>query len=351
MKQKKFAIDLFSGCGGLTQGLKDAGFTVIAAVESDESVSKVYRLNHSSTKIYSGDIRKLNPAKIKKDFPIETSPLHLLAACPPCQGFSSLRRNNRKQSAFDKRNALIMEFVRYVRALKPLCIMLENVPGLENYYLFKKAVSELKEMGYSLTKATLDVVNYEVPQNRERLIVLGSLIGEPAIASARKTKRTVRQQIGSLPHPRKTKDTLHKMVMHHTARIIELIQHIPKNGGSRKSLPKRLQLKCHQSKKAGFCDVYGRLRWDDSSVTITGGCLSPSKGRFLHPTQDRAITPREASLLQTFPPDYQFLSEDFVIQKDKLALMIGNALPPRFCRIQSTQLMKLLKIHTMSKAA
>src|SRR5579872_2117275 len=291
MKMKFFSIDLFSGCGGLTQGLKDAGFTVVAAAESNDSISRVYKQNHHTTKIYPGDIRDLKSADIKRDFPQETSPLHLLAACPPCQGFSSLRKKNRRRSAFDKRNALIMEFVRFVRELRPLCIMLENVPGLEDYYLFKKAVGELKDLGYLLDQATLDVADYEVPQHRERLILMGSQIGQPAIAPSRPTKRTVRHQIGALPSPADTHDPLHKLTMRHTARIMELIRHIPKDGGSRKSLPKRLQLKCHQSKKAGFCDVYGRLPWDDFSVTITGGCLSPSKGRYLHPDQDRAITP------------------------------------------------------------
>jgi DNA (cytosine-5)-methyltransferase 1 len=345
MKRKYFAIDLFAGCGGLTQGLKEAGFTVFAAVEKDEVASKIYSLNHPATKVYTEDIRDLRPQQIKKDFRNQCNVLHLLAACPPCQGFSSLRRNNRKRSVFDKRNALIKNFVDYVEELKPLCIMLENVPGLENYYLFKKSMCRLRALGYSLTQDVLNVADFGVPQNRDRLIVLGSKLGAPTLALPLKTKRTVRDQIGSLPTPADCQDTLHQWVMEHTEKVLEVIAHIPKNGGSRKSLPKRLQLKCHQSKSAGFCDVYGRLRWDDVSVTITGGCLNPSKGRFLHPEQDRALTPREAALLQTFPQDYQFLLPDGKISKDVLALMIGNALPPEFCRQHSAKLVEILKAH------
>lgn len=345
MSNALFALDLFAGCGGLTQGLVNAGFTVFAAVENDFHAARVYSLNHPRTSVYIQDIRKLAPTKIRGAFRAETSPLHLLAGCPPCQGFSSLRRNNRKRSVFDKRNCLILEFLRFVKGLNPLCIMLENVPWIENYYLYKKVVNDLRVLGYQLTQGVLDVADYEVPQHRKRLILLGSRVGRPSLAPPCLARRTVRDLIGHLPSPSATDDDLHKLIMAHTDRILDLIRHIPKDGGSRKALPKRFRLKCHQSERAGFDDVYGRLRWDGLSVTITGGCLNPSKGRFLHPDQNRAISPREAALLQSFPPNYKFLDKGFQLPKDVLALLIGNALPPHFTKQHGQELAKLLLPH------
>jgi len=110
---------------------------------------------------------------------------------------------------------------------------------------------------------------------------------------------------------------------------MEIIRAIPKDGGSRSSLPERLVLNCHKASRAGFKDVYGRIKWDDVSPTITGGCGNPSKGRYLHPEDDRAISLREAAILQTFPKTYKFsLSKG----RSSVALMIGNALPPEFIR-------------------
>jgi len=128
-------------------------------------------------------------------------------------------------------------------------------------------------------------------------------------------------------------------VSNHTPKIMEMIRITPHNGGSRKDLPQSYRLKCHQKENVGFNDVYGRLRWDDYSTTITGGCLNPSKGRFLHPEQDRVITPREAAMLQSFPENYKFPTD---ISKTALALLIGNALPPEFSFIQSSNIAQKL---------
>ena len=119
-----------------------------------------------------------------------------------------------------------------------------------------------------------------------------------------------------------------------------MISLIPKNGGSRKDLPDKYLLACHKKKNIGFSDVYGRLSWDNVSSTITGGCLNPSKGRFLHPEENRCISAREAALLQTFPIDYQFPSD---ISKTDIALLIGNALPPEFTRIQARHIYQHIK--------
>lgn len=324
------SIDLFSGIGGLTEGLKEAKFSTELAFEIDEVASKAYSLNHSRTEVITKDIRFVDTNEVKKKLKGKT--IHLLAGCPPCQGFSSIRRLNRSQPVEDDRNTLITEYVRFVEDLMPYTIMLENVPWLALSEPFAAAIKRLNELGYNTDYEVVNVRDYGVPQSRKRLVMVGSRLGEICVAPPTNERTTVRATIGQMPIPDESNDALHKMYSKHSPRIMQLIKDIPHNGGSRKDLGKSRQLKCHQKDKIGFNDVYGRLRWDDYSTTITGGCLNPSKGRFLHPEQDRCISAREASMLQSFPSDYKFPLDAPIT---KIALMIGNALPPKFCKIQA----------------
>lgn len=324
------SVDLFSGCGGLSAGMVQAGFTAKVAIEVDKHAVLTYRMNHSKTTVIEKDIRRVSADEIIKQ--LNGEPLHLLAGCPPCQGFSSVRRLNRKQNVRDDRNALIVEYLRFVKELKPLTIMMENVPGLVNYYIFKDVVKELDKLGYRPKVKIVNVNNYGVPQNRRRLIMVGSLLGEIDIAGGTSEKVTVKDAIGKLEPIEATKDPLHKITANHTPEVMERIRLTPKDGGSWKDLPEQYTLECHKKENVGFKDIYGRLRWNDYSSTITGGCLNPSKGRFLHPEEDRVITAREAALLQSFPKSYKFPVN---IPKASLALLIGNALPPGFSYIQS----------------
>ena len=326
------SIDLFSGIGGLSLGLKEAGFKVLASVEIDEPAVNAYKLNHPETVVFKEDIRKLDTNNIK--ILLNNEPLHLLAGCPPCQGFSSIRRLNKKRSVRDDRNQLVLEFLRFVKELKPLTVMMENVPGLKDYYLFKHLYRELKRLGYNPKYNIINVKEYGVPQNRKRLVLVGSVLGNLNIAEGQDIKVTVREIIGNLPKPEESDDPAHKIIPKHKPKIMEMIKKIPKNGGGRKDVPE-YTLECHKKPNVGFNDVYGRLRWDDYSTTITGGCLNPSKGRFLHPEQNRCISAREAALLQSFPIDYKLPVD---IPKTKLALLIGNALPPKFSYIQSNNI-------------
>lgn len=326
------AVDLFSGCGGMTEGLIKAGFQVIAAVEIDKFASKVYRANHDKHNVvlFEEDIRTFRAEKILEL--LKGEPLHLLAGCPPCQGFSSLRRKNKKKSYKDNRNSLILEYLRIVEELQPITIMFENVPGIENYTLFKKVFIRLKKLGYNPTYSIVNVASYGVPQRRKRLVMLGSLFGEVTIPKGNGNIRTVRDYIGDLESIKETDDNVHRRYPRHSEEVMKRICLTPHDGGSRKDLPEQYTLECHRKEGIGFNDVYGRLRWDDVSSTITGGCLNPSKGRFLHPEEDRCITAREAALLQTFRRDYAFPDD---IPISNLALMIGNALPPKLCKLQS----------------
>lgn len=334
------SIDLFSGCGGLSEGMVQAGFEVKIAVENDENAVKAYKMNHSKTEVIKQDIREINALDIKKM--LHSDHVHLLAGCPPCQGFSSVRKLNKKRSVRDKRNSLVLEYLRMVMELKPLTIMMENVPGLIDYFLFKKVLKELDKLGYKPEVDIVDIKNYGVPQRRKRLVLVGSILGKINIVKGVDKKITVRDKIGNLEPVEFTGDPLHQIVMKHSKRIQEQIAKTPKDGGGRTDLGIEFILPCHKKKNVGFKDIYGRLRWDDYSSTITSGCLNPSKGRFLHPQENRVITPREAALLQSFPPDYKFPLD---IPKSALALLIGNALPPQFSYIQCKNIKEHIDKH------
>jgi len=325
-KARPIAIDLFSGCGGLTTGLKKAGFRVAGAVEIDQVSVETYELNHPEVHIWAKDIGGLSTRSVARKLGIRKGQLDLLAGCPPCQGFSTMRTLNGNRSNRDKRNDLLFEFLRFVEALRPKAVMMENVPGLATNSRFHRFCFRLQELGYVGEYRILDAAKYGVPQRRHRLIYLAGLGRPVAFGKQNREQKTVRRAISSLQPAGKSGDPLHDMPERRTPEVVKIIKAIPKNGGGRTDLPYKQQLDCHKSCD-GFKDVYGRMAWDDVAPTITTGCFNPSKGRFLHPVRDRAITIREAALLQGFPKRYKFNVNH---GKVALALMIGNALPPPF---------------------
>lgn len=338
-KVKQTAIDLFCGCGGLTQGLKMAGFTVLGAVDIEPLAVETYKANHPSIAVWEADIKTLTSAMLEKKLGIKKGSLDLLAGCPPCQGFSTMRTLNGAKRISDPRNDLLIEFQRFVEELKPKTVMLENVPGLAKDRRFASFCRRLEQLGYMGQYRILNVAKYGVPQRRRRLIYLAGLNRAIDFASEAKKTRTVRDAIAFLPPARNSGDPLHDLPENRSEKIKKLIKKIPKDGGSRTDLSNKEQLKCHK-KCSGFKDVYGRMSWDKVAPTITGGCFNPSKGRFLHPTKNRAITMREAALLQSFPRKYKFPN---LHSKVDIALLIGNSLPPEFIRRHALQIGKALK--------
>ena len=334
MGRKPSAIDLFAGAGGLSEGLRQAGFKVVGAVENDSLACRTYKLNHPRVKVWETDIRRVTGGVLMKALKLQPGDLDLLAACPPCQGFSTMRTKNGTRRNRDSRNNLIFDVLRLVRSMKPKSVMLENVPGLASNKRFDIFREALEVLGYHVKWKILNTVHFAVPQKRRRLVLLASKIGEPQFAPNVMKKRTVRHTIGRLTPPQRSRDSLHNYSVQRSTKVINLIKRIPRNGGSRMALGQRNQLACHQRLK-GFWDVFGRMAWDQPSPTITSGCINPSKGRFLHPCANRAITLREAALIQTFPKDYQFLLDK---GRYPVALLIGNALPPEFIRRHATAL-------------
>jgi len=324
--KNQIAIDCFSGCGGMSQGFKDAGFNVVGAIENDSKMVEVYKENHPVAHLWNRDIRSISAQEIMDELEFLKGDLDLLGGCPPCQGFSTLRTRNGKLSVADERNDLIYEFLRLVLDLHPKYVMLENVPALFNDKRMTDFITVLEHEGYTVKADVLNTSNYGVPQRRRRTVVVASRISTPTFGKIQNQTATVRKAIGDLPPAGSSGDPVHDLPEKRSAVVLDRIRLIPKDGGSRSSLPNHLALDCHSSTN-GFKDVYGRMAWDSPSPTITTGCFNPSKGRFLHPEEDRAITIREAALLQSFPRDYIFPPE---LGKVKLAQMIGNALPPTF---------------------
>jgi len=335
---KPLAIDVFCGCGGLTTGLKHAGFKVIGAIDIDRIATATYKANHPEVRVWIKDIKVIAARSIIRNLNIRKGELDLLAGCPPCQGFSTLRTLNGSLTIDDQRNDLLLEFLKFVEALMPKSVMIENVPGLAEDERFKIFCRTLKKLGYKGSHRILDAADYGVPQRRDRLIYLAGNGFAIPFAKRSTNRKTVYDAIGEMSLAGNSGDFLHDMPERHTRRIHNLIENIPKNGGSRADLPKKYQLKCHK-KCDGFKDVYGRMAWDKPAPTITTGCFNPSKGRFLHPDQNRAITMRESAVLQGFPKRYKFTGTK---SKTMIALMIGNALPPPFIRRHARSIKRTL---------
>lgn len=331
-------IDLFSGCGGVTQGFKDQGFRALAAVEWDSITARTYRKNHPEVMVYEDDIRDVQPKEMMIRCGLGQGELTVLSVCAPCQPFSSQNRLPRE----DDRTKLILEALRFVAVLRPKYILMENVPGLnkgQNKKILEKLTKALKDnLNYTvLDPRIVDAVNYGVPQFRKRLILLCSRepihmsIPETTHVSPKEARhgkeiwRTVRdsfQGIKKLASGKKSRtDPLHQ-ARDHTPLNLERLAHIPKNGGNRHSLPEHLQLACHKNGGTGYNDVYGRMDMNKPANTLTTGCTNFTRGRFAHPTANRAITLREAARLQTFSDTYQFEGN-----YDQISTQIGNAVP------------------------
>ncbi len=322
------AIDLFSGSGAVTSALKRRHFRVVASVDNDPVACATYRLNHPRTRMYEGDINLLDPNQIGAAV-LGKKPLDLLVVCAPCQPFSS---QNRKRGE-DHRSRLILQAGRFAQALKPKVIFFENVPGLVSQQeLLEELNASLGKDYYLGRPERIDAADYGVPQRRVRCILLATRgreppkLPEPTTPSHSRT--TVKDAIGNLRRLQSgegdPKDAMH-VARHHSEIVIERLAAIPKDGGSRASLPKELQLRCHKNIDVSkFPDVYGRMSWGDVAPTLTTGCTDVTRGRFAHPQDDRAITAREAALLQTFPRSYRFAGNSSDIQTQ-----IGNAVPVR----------------------
>lgn len=326
--RKPTAVDLFAGAGGASEGLKQAGFIVLGAIENDSSAVATYQANHKHTYVDNGDIRSVDAEAFRRELGVRKGRLTLLKACPPCQGYSSLNRSG----ADDPRNDLVCEVLRFVDAFGPKVVLVENVPRLRTDPRLERLVWDLGTRGYAVRDFTLDARDFGVPQRRRRYILLAAR-GRAARRLPDDPRRHLCWLKAMGPSLRDVftramtiiNDEL-QQERHLSRDVMRRIAAIPING-DRRDLPPDLVLPCHRNMMANALAAYGRIKLDDDAPTMTTRCTSPSCGSFIHPTENRPINLREASLIQTFPADYRFVGSHSHVER-----MIGNAVPVRMAR-------------------
>lgn len=336
MTKEIHVFDFFSGCGGTSAGLKAAGMRIVFGLDIDADSSNTFIKNNPSARFINEDITSIDVSAISLlvEESRNNNALILFCGCAPCQPFS---KQNKSRMNDDPRKALLSEFGRFVDYYRPDFVLVENVPGIQNVDInngnFQKFTAILDNQDYNYDFGVIPALWFGVPQTRERFVLLASKVNKINLPSKthdglRIPYATVRDWIGALP-PIAAGESHKEINDHIAAKLSDLnlkrIKATPEGKG-RESWPQELILECHKKYK-GHSDVYGRLAWDRPASGLTTRCISYSNGRFGHPEQDRAISVREAALLQTFPLDYIFTGS--LVSKAK---QIGNAVPPKMAQ-------------------
>lgn len=325
-------VDFFCGCGGASKGFQLAGFEIALGLDFDKNAASSYKANFPEAQFINDDIRQVRVKDIAKKIPDWGQHSFVFCACAPCQPFSN---QNKQRFGEDKRKSLLTETKRFIRAFRPAYIFIENVPGIQKVDLKNEGplldfLKFLHRFEYEYEYKIVSSEFYGVPQQRKRLVILARLNGEPNFPAYTHGVNnipfaTVRQYIGTMP-TLQAGEADPSDPLHEAAEIsplnLERLSHTPE-GGDRRNWPRKLWLDCHKVYD-GHTDVYGRMFWDKPCKTLTTKCTSISNGRFGHPDtrQNRAITFREAALLQTFPKSFIFTGN-----KVSRSKQIGNAVP------------------------
>jgi DNA (cytosine-5)-methyltransferase 1 len=328
-------IDLFCGIGGLTNGFIQEGFEVAAGYDIDETCRYAYE-NNNNSQFINKDVALIEAQEINTLF--NEAKVKILVGCAPCQPFSSYNFKNEKTDKW----FLLNQFARLIDETNPDIVSMENVSQLLNFKkaaIFTNFVNSLVAKGYHVSYKVVSCQYYGLPQNRKRLVLLASKKAVIELVPPTHSKDnfvTVKDTIYDLPplaHGQQSKaDNLHKCAKLNDLNLKRIRQSIP--GGSWKDWDKELQLKCHTKESGqGYVSVYGRMNWDSPAPTITTQCYGLGNGRFGHPEQDRAISLREAALLQSFPKNYSFTAPNALVHTRVLGTHIGNAVPPLLGKI------------------
>ena len=322
------AVDFFCGGGGMTKGLLNAGIEVQCGLDFNPACQKTYEHNNGIPYLCRNRT-EVTPNELIKAYPVLADKNELLlVGCAPCQPFSNQRHAAYEHTAVN----LLDEFGRFVKAMEPACVLIENVPGIQKrgHAVFERFLNLLDEMHYNVFYGVVNSKDYGVPQKRKRLILIAAKDFVPAEPPQTHGEGllpyvTVRDAINRFP-PINAGENDNTLFNHCASALshlnMERIIVTPHDGGSRLDWPQNLVLDCHNNGYNGHTDVYGRMRWDEVSPTLTSKCFSLSNGRFGHPEQDRAISLREAAAIQSFDDNYQFFGS---IQE--IGRQIGNAVP------------------------
>lgn len=365
-------IDLFCGCGGLSEGFEDAGFKIVVGNDVDKDMIESFKLNHPTAKAISEDINKISANELLENTGVLKDNISVVIGGPPCQGFSTV--GDRKQD--DPRNKLFYQFVRIVKEVNPKVFVMENVTGLltmENGKVKDVIKNEFENLGYDVKYSILKAEDYGVPQKRRRVFFVGHKInnktfefplpthgesnstGQLTLSSINNNLKpvlTVWDAIGDLPeincgeskdkYDNEPKNDFQRFLRNgqstlidhkapnHTEIMIKRMEKI-KQGQNHSNLPQELKL------NSGYPNIYGRLIANEPADTITGncGCIS-APGRFIHPFKHRALTVREAARLQSFRDSKKF--EGSQMKKYK---QVGNAVPPLLAKALAIEIKKL----------
>ena len=345
-------VDVFCGIGGLTHGLLRGGIRVVAGIDVDPHCRFPYEANNKGAKFIQKDIREVSGAEVTAMF--EDAPLTMLAGCAPCQPFSTYSRSGRELRKDTKWN-LLDDFARIISESRPDFVTMENVPQLINHPVFPRFLLSLRD--YQPWWKVVECAEYGVPQTRKRLVLLASKHGpvrlpDPSVIDE-DGPTTVRRAIAHLKRLRAgesdPEDRLHAACSLTPLNLRRIRASLP--GGTWRDWDRSLIAACHLKDSGDtYPSVYGRMEWDTLAPTITTQCFGYGNGRFGHPEQDRAITLREAALLQTFPRSYKFLETGERVRYNILGRLIGNAVPVRIGEIVARSFLERRKDYVQSKA-
>lgn len=347
-------LDLFCGAGGLSQGFHQASsrYRIIAAVEADRNAAASYAATFGEKIVCPTTIQTwLRQGPIPEN-------VDIIIGGPPCQGFSTLGKQDEK----DYRNFLWKQYAETIHITQPKYFIMENVPAFlksSQYNEFSKMTNRRNLLfNYSFETKILNSSDYGVPQIRRRAVIIGRRNDCPPVHFPNPTSPnnppTLQAALQGVPVHVSTTELPINRVFHfdgkdlpgpftpvelhvnrkYTDLSMKRFASIP-YGGNRFDIPTNLLAKCWRTYTSGAVDVMGRLRWEEPSVTIRTEFFKPEKGRYLHPTENRAITLYEAALIQGFPPDHLFVGS-----KTAIARQIGNAVPINLAKALGNQLAK-----------
>jgi DNA (cytosine-5)-methyltransferase 1 len=346
------AIDLFCGAGGLTHGLQRAGIDVIAGYDIEPQCRYAYEKNNKAVFIQKS-VAELTEDEFSHYY--GDADIRVMAGCAPCQPFSSYNKKSTEENQKDARWSLLTSFGLHIEKVLPEVVTMENVPRLAKQAVFEDFIQKLQSLNYHVTYKVIFCPDYGMPQSRSRLVLLASQLGPIKLIEPTRTSKNyvvVKDVIGHLP-PVEAGQSHPNDRLHCASRMSELnLKRIraSKPGGTWHDWPAELVAKCHKKESGStYSSVYGRMSWDKVGATITTQCIGFGNGRFGHPEQDRALTLREAAILQTFPDHYEFWPSEVKLDMRPIAKMIGNAVPVRLGEVVGESI--LLHLREIKKSA